>query len=299
MKLTAVDNNWDPWTLTGYEANFKDERHPRKVRIISEEGISLLDVLKIIPGDLLQRAQDYFVQHSEYTLSTSICAMLGWPSSVTITNVSVRDKNNQKRPTERIEHILRYIRTSKEPWVWVEISSGLKDAAQTDYARHPILRLEKWVDGFGEQKEEYAKSLFAFLRRNHRCSRDFVDDLTALFEPWRSNILAFYHRQRLLSDIFDDKLEHIERRRGSLQTVRSLKSLAALLEDPASVQDARAICRLVRKRIVTCHEYRDELKEIYGPLHAAFNREEMERALKMTREFQDIEMEAEDLGFSG
>jgi hypothetical protein len=292
--LTEVDNFWYPYSLIDSVVTSSNRRRPRNVRIISEGGTFLLDVLKIRTDDLLQRAQHSFAQDSEYTMSRSMCAMLGWPGSATITKVSVRDDNKQKRPKERVEDILEYIRTSKEPWAWIETSSSGQESLnhnnnQADDAWHPIIQLETWVDELAEQQNiEHAKSLFALLRLNgYSC--ELVKELTALYAPFRQrNTVVSQRAHSQLKDLKD----RVEDDSGS-SPLEDLECLALEL-DEMSVEDARAIFRLVRRGFGTCRDYMDELKVILGPLQQR-HAEEFERAQEIKRVFEAIDNEAQIL----
>lgn len=156
-----------------------------------------------------------------------------------------------------------------------------------DYTDHSILQLEALADTLTEQDAEYATSLFNLLRRNHRRGHDFVQDLTALFAPFRQRNLINSERSRSLLETFEDQIEdsshasHFER----------IEGMAADLDgEPA--EDAKSILRLVRWGFGTCRDYMNELKVIFGPLQQR-NTEELERAVQIKKVFEAIDKETE------
>jgi len=276
--------------LHGYEAYFKTKKG-KEVGIISNEGSTTCKVFKQLADTLLQGAQDYFTQGSDYTLSAAVCASLGWPNSVTLTRIRIRGENHQKPTIDNIKSILEYIREDEAPWIYLETSSAVQDNSshdnQVDYAQHSILQLETWKDTLTKQEAEYATSLFALLRRNHRRSRDFVEDLIKLFAPLRQRNIIDSERSRSLLDTFEGQVEvaphpsHLEK----------IESLALALDGP-SAEDARAILYLVRRGFGTCRDYMDELKVVFGPLQQR-NAEEWKRAVEIKKVFEAIDKETE------
>jgi hypothetical protein len=280
--------------LHGYEAYFKPKKG-NEVGIISNEGSASRKVYKQIAEALLQGAQDYYTQGAGCTLSAVLCTSLGWPGGVTITRVLIRGDDHQKLPMDRIERVLQYIREDEAPWIWLETSSELQQNPplklhrQVDYTRHSILQLEKWVDTLTEKDAAYAASLLTLLRRNHRRSRDFVDDLTTLFAPFRQLNNTNSKRSRSLLETFESQTE-ISSHESHLEKT---ESLAAEL-DKTSADDAKALLYLVRRGFGTCRDYMDELKVIFAPLNQR-NADELERAVAIKKVFEAIDKEAEGL----
>jgi hypothetical protein len=279
--------------LHGYEAYFKPKKG-KEVGIISDEGSASCKVYKQLAEALLQGAQDYFTQGAGCALSAVLCASMGWPSGVTITRVLIRGDNHQRVPMDRVEGVLEYIREEEAPWIWLETSAAelqqtLKHNDQVDYTRRSIFQLEKWVNTLKEQDAAYAASLFTLLRRNHRRSRDFVDDLSILFAPFRQLNDTNSERSRSLLETFEGQTEvsshasHLER----------IESLATEL-DGTSAADAKALLYLVRRGFGTCRDYMDELKVIFAPLQLR-NAEELERAAQINKVFEAIDKEAESM----
>lgn len=287
--LTDTDNNWSPSALRGYEASFKSKTG-KEVAFISDEGLAACKVFKQLADTLLQNAQDYFTCGAKCTLSVTLCASLGWPSSVTITRISIRDDNRQKVPMGGIESVLKYIRENESPWIWFETSLAAQDnlnhKSQVDYTRHSILQLETWVGALEKQDAAYAASLFTLLGSNHHRSRDFVGELTTLFAPFRQLNDTNSERSRSLLEIFDGQPEASSHE----SHLRSIESLASELEG-ASADDARAVLRLIRRGFRTCRDSMNELKVIFGPLHQR-NAEELERAVQIKKVFEAIDKEA-------
>jgi hypothetical protein len=293
--LTDVDNIWSTSTLHGYEAYFKP-KIGKEVGIISNEGTASCRVFKQLAEALLQGAQDYFTQGVGCTLGEVLRSSLGWPSDVTITRVSLRGlrgDDHQKLPVDKIECVLKYIREDKAPWIWLETSTEpqqtLKQNDQVDYTRHSILQLEKWVNTLTKPDATYAASLFTLLRRNHRRSRDFVEDLTALFAPFRQLNDANSERSRSLLEIFDGQSEAS----SHASHLSKIESLASDLKG-TSAEDARAVLYLIRRGFRTCRDSMDELKVIFGPLHQR-NAEELKYAVAIKKVFEAIDKEAENL----
>jgi hypothetical protein len=263
------------------------------VGFVLNEGIAGHKVVWQSVNDILLEAQNYFTQGADHPFSAALCAVLGWPSSVTITKVSVRSEKEQKMSIEKIEDFLNYVRKDVEPWVWLDTTSvtrkNLTDANQADYTRHPVLQLEKWLDTLTEQDAGYATSLFALLRRNHRRSRDFVEDLTGLFAPLRQLNTVNSERSRSMLETLDDHAEVLPH----ASHLAKLESLATEL-DGTPAEDARAVLYLIRRGFRTCHDSMDELKVIFGPLQQR-NAEELKRAVQIKKVFEAIDEEAETI----
>lgn len=289
----TTDNNWSPRTLYGYEEQYKAGQG-KKVGLVLNEGKAGPKVVWQLVNELFQEAQDYFTQDTQntsYSFSTALCAILRWPNSVKITKVSIRGEDEQRMPIGRSKDFLEYIRNDGDPWIWIETSvafeGNFSQNDQVDYARHSILQLEAWVETLSEEDVVYATSLFNLLRRNHRRSRDFVEDLTALFAPFRQRNSINSERSRSLLETFEDQMEDL----SHASHLDRIEGLAAELEGEPS-EDAKALLRLVRRGFGTCRDYMDELKVIFGPLQQR-NTEELERAVQIKKIFEAIDKETE------
>jgi hypothetical protein len=119
--MTNTDSEWNPETMRGYEERYRVAQR-NNVGFVLNEYIAGHKVVRQLVNDILLEAQNYFTQGADHPFSAALCAVLGWPSSVTITKVSVR---------------------SEKPWVWLDTTSvtrkNLTDANQADYTRHPVL----------------------------------------------------------------------------------------------------------------------------------------------------------------
>lgn len=187
--------------MRGYGERYKVSQRDN-VGFTLNEGIARDKVVWRSVNEIFQEAQNYFTQGINHPFSISLSAVLGWPSSVNITRVKIRSDNDQRMSIERIEDFLNYVRKAHEPWVWVDTAAvsrkDLNDINQADYTRHPVLQLEKWVNTLTEQDAGFAASLFTLLRRNHRRSQDFVEDLTKLFAPFKMLNTTSSERSRSL-----------------------------------------------------------------------------------------------------
>jgi hypothetical protein len=302
--LTHADNDWHPGTLYGYEAQTL-ALAGKTVGFIVDEGTEACQVFTRLVDSVLQGAQDYFTRGPgpEFTASAAMCASLGWPKGVMITKACTRVHKRTRKLVGRIENVLEYIREEKAPWVWLETSlsshnhahqndqndqgTQTDQAEQTDYSRHSILQLETWADTLAVGDAEYATHLFALVRRNHRRSRDFVEDLAALFAPFRQLNTINSERSRSLIEIFEGQIEAA----SHPSHFAKIEGLATELEG-ASAEDARAILHLVRRGFGTCRNYLDELKVIFGPLQQR-SIEELELAIRIKTVFKAIDKETE------
>ena len=316
--LTHVDNDWHPGTLWGYEAQTSASAD-KEVGFIVDEGTDAHQVFTRLVNSVFQGVQDYFTQgpNPEYTASAAMCASLGWPKGVIITKVCTRIRKRVRRRVDRIENVLEYVREDKAPWIWLDTSlagrnesnhtnqadqnnqanqTDLADQTnpteQTDYSCHPVLQLETWVGNLTNEDAGYAAHLFALLRHNHRRSRDFVEDLSALFAPFRRLNTINSERSRSLIEVFDDQTETA----SHPSHLAKIEGLASEL-DGMSAEDARAILHLVHRGFGTCRDYLDELKVIFAPLQQR-SVEELERATQIKKVFEAIDKEAEvmDIG---
>jgi hypothetical protein len=107
--LTVADKDWSPRALRGYSAPSNVRRD--RIAIILEHGTAVREVFMIYPAVLrgsLDRL-DYTTADMTYTSSQWICAILQWPSSVTVTKISVRGYRDQKQSMEKLEDLLEYI----------------------------------------------------------------------------------------------------------------------------------------------------------------------------------------------
>jgi hypothetical protein len=291
--LTVADKDWSPRALRGYSAPSNVRRD--RIAIILEHGTAVREVFMIYPAVLrgsLDRL-DYTTADMTYTSSQWICAILQWPSSVTVTKISVRGYRDQKQSMEKLEDLLEYINENHQPWIWLETSSAKQSSLyhgnQPDFAHHPVLQLAAWVGTLADEDAEYATHLFALLRRNHRCSHDFVEDLTALFAPFRQLNTINSERSRSLIEIFEGQIETA----SHPSHLAKIESLAVEL-DGKTAEDARAVLYLIRRGFGTCRDYLDKLKVIFGPLQQRCV-EELERAIQIKTVFEAIDEEAETI----
>ena len=275
-----------------------------------DEGTDAHQVFTRLVNSVFQGVQDYFTQgpNPEYTASAAMCASLGWPKGVIITKVCTRIRKRVRRRVDRIENVLEYVREDKAPWIWLDTSlagrnesnhtnqadqnnqtnqTDLADQTnpteQTDYSCHPVLQLETWVGNLTNEDAGYAAHLFALLRHNHRRSRDFVEDLSALFAPFRRLNTINSERSRSLIEVFDDQTETA----SHPSHLAKIEGLASEL-DGMSAEDARAILHVVRRNLKGGRGFAGELSRLFQPVKQR-NAEAWKRVSRVKKIFDELE----------
>lgn len=281
--LIGLANDWDPRNLlssgTGKEVGF-----------VLNEDTNVSKTLTQDVKELLQAVQTYEAQHpgDDATLCEVLCAILWWPSCVTITGVSTRDNDDNEISLETLGDFEEFVRKDKEPWIWLKTSSvgghGLILGNHEDYSGHPTLELERLVDRITEHEAKDVASLFSLIRSNHRCSSEFVEDLIKIFAPVKQRNDMDFERASSLLRIFQNWPVNNE---DPFFQLEGLEGLVADLDEELA-EDARAVLRLVRKGYGNCSDNADELNTIFEAKKAR-NAEMWTRADQIKNIFEAID----------
>lgn len=119
--------------------------------------------------------------------------LLKWPRGyVSITGLSV-DNGGENDATsvdtiDELRHLVGHEETVFQLHVAGSQALDATLVSQRDYRTHWIFKLEDLAAQLSCDGRDEAEHMFALIRRNHRHSKDFIQDLMALFKPLRDRV---------------------------------------------------------------------------------------------------------------
>jgi hypothetical protein len=148
-------------------------------------------------------AKSAILENNDYgqELFDLLHSLLGWPEDyVTTIGVSVDDgEGNDDTPVNTLDE-LRQFMVDENPVFQLHIAGAGQLAgsgqvavdpepvSQRDYRTHSVFMLEELAAKLSCDGKDEAEHLFALIRRNHRHSKDFIQDLMVLFKPLRDRV---------------------------------------------------------------------------------------------------------------
>ena len=120
--------------------------------------------------------------------------LLEWPKGyVHITGVSVDNRESKDdTPVDTLEELRHFIDHGHSVFQLRVAGPGQaadpESGSEQDYRTHWIFKLEDLTARLSDESNAEAQLLFGLIRRNHRHSKDFVQDLMALFTPLEAQV---------------------------------------------------------------------------------------------------------------